>query len=63
MQHCELLRDTESTEEWMDHLRIKPNECNYKEHDKELKEQFINGIKWQRSYILNIQKTHYKNIK
>ena len=28
----------------MGHLRIKANECNYKEHDRWLKEQFINGI-------------------
>ena len=28
----------------MSHLRIKANECNYKEHDRPLKEQFINGI-------------------
>ena len=28
----------------MSHLRIKSNECNYREHDRQLKEQFINGI-------------------
>ena len=26
-------------------LRIKVNECEYKERDRRLKEQFINGIK------------------
>ena len=28
----------------MDHLRIKANNCSYKEKDKSLKEQFINDI-------------------
>ena len=28
----------------MGHLRIKANECKYKERDRRLKEQFINGI-------------------
>ena len=27
----------------MSHLRLKANECGYKEKDKRLKEQFING--------------------
>ena len=33
-----------STEEWMDCLRINASECRYKERDKRLQEQFINGI-------------------
>ena len=28
----------------MGRLHIKAEDCNYKEHDRELKNQFINGI-------------------
>ena len=34
----------ESTEEWMGRLRIVVAECNYKEIDRQLKEQFIHGL-------------------
>ena len=34
----------ESTEEWMGRLRIAAAECNYKEIDRQLKEQFIHGL-------------------
>ena len=33
----------ENVEEWMGCLRIKANECGYKENDRRLKEQFKNG--------------------
>ena len=35
----------ESAEEWMGRLRIAAAECNYKEIDWQLKEQFIHGLK------------------
>ena len=35
---------SESAEEWIGHLRVKENECNYKKDDRWLKEQFIKGI-------------------
>ena len=45
LQYCKLLRDSNRMhEEWMDQLGIKPNECNYQEHDRWLKGQFIDGI-------------------
>ena len=34
----------ESTEEWMGRLQIAAVECNYKEVDRQLKEQFIHGL-------------------
>ena len=34
----------ESTEEWMGRLRIAVAECNYKEIDRQLKEQFMHGL-------------------
>ena len=33
-----------NVEEWMGHLRIKANECGYKERGRMLKEKIINGI-------------------
>ena len=45
LQYCKLHRKgNEYAQEWMDRLIIKVAECNYKEHDTELKEQFINSI-------------------
>ena len=45
LQYCKLHRkEDESAQEWMGRLCIKEGECNYKEHDRRLKEQFINGI-------------------
>ena len=34
----------ESAEEWMGRLRIAVAKCNYKEIDRQLKEQFIHGL-------------------
>ena len=34
----------ESVEEWMGSLRTVVIKCNYKEIDRQLKEQFINGL-------------------
>ena len=36
-------KQNENAEEWMDHLRIKTNECECKEKDRRLKQQFINA--------------------
>ena len=41
LESGKLSRDkTESAEEWMDYLRVKVNECNYKGHDRQLKISF-----------------------
>ena len=37
-------QENESTQEWMGRLCIKPTECNYKGHNKRLKEQLIHYI-------------------
>ena len=34
-----------SAEEGIGQLRVKVNECNYHEHDRHLKKQFINSLK------------------
>ena len=34
----------ENVEEWMGRVRLAVVECNYKEIDRELKEQFIHGL-------------------
>ena len=34
----------ENVEEWMGRLRISATECNYKEIDRQLKEQFMHGL-------------------
>ena len=45
VQYCKLQRKVNKfTQEWMGRLHIKAAECNYKEHDGHLKDQFINGI-------------------
>ena len=45
LQYCKLQRkENESAQEWMGRLCIKAEECNYKEHDRQLKEQFISSI-------------------
>ena len=36
--------ENESAQEWMGRLCIKAAECNYKEHDRWLKQQFINAL-------------------
>ena len=38
------MEQNENAEEWMDHQRLKANECGYKEKEKSLKVHFINGI-------------------
>ena len=35
----------ENAEEWMGRLWLLAIECNYKELDKQLKEQFVHGLK------------------
>ena len=46
--HCSLEKciefEGESTEEWMGRLCMAAAECNYKEIDQQLKEQFIHGL-------------------
>ena len=45
LQYCKWKREQDqNAEEWIGHFRIKANECGYKEKDKILKEQLINGI-------------------
>ena len=45
LQNCKQVgEEKESAEEWMGHLRVKANECEYKERARMLKEQLINGI-------------------
>ena len=45
LQFCKLVRKhNESTKEWMGGLRMAAIECNYNEVDRQLKEQFINGL-------------------
>ena len=45
MQYCKLTREqNENAEEWMGRIRLKVIECSFKERDRRLKEQFINGI-------------------
>ena len=42
LQFCKLIRQSnENVEEWMGRLRTAVVECNYKEIDRKLKEQFI----------------------
>ena len=44
-QYCKLRREqNKSTKEWMSHLRMKANECGYKEKERRVKEQLTNGI-------------------
>ena len=47
--------ENESVEEWIGHLRFKANECNYKKHDWQLKEQFITQIN-EKMLITKIEK-------
>ena len=45
LQYFKLIRkQNENAEEWMGCLRIKANECGYKEKDRRLKDQCTNGI-------------------
>ena len=36
--------EIESAEEWTGCITVKANQCEYKERDRRLKEQFVNGI-------------------
>ena len=43
--YCTLIREeTENAEKWMGNLRVKADEYEYKERDRRIKDQFINGI-------------------
>ena len=45
LQFCKLCRQAnKSAKEWMVKLRIAATECNYKEIDRQLREQFIHGL-------------------
>ena len=45
LQFCKLIRQSdESAEEWISILRTAVVDCNYKEIDRQLKEQFIYGL-------------------
>ena len=45
LQFCKLSRqDGENAEEWMGILWLSAIECNYKDLDRQLKEQFIHGL-------------------
>ena len=45
LQYCKLHRkENQSAREWMGSINIKAAECNYKEHDRWLKGQFIKSI-------------------
>ena len=47
MQYCKLIREhISNADEGMGYIRIKTNECKYKEKDRRLKEQFIYGINY-----------------
>ena len=44
LQFCNLVRQkNENMEEWMGRFRTPAMECNYKEVDRQLKEEFIHG--------------------
>ena len=45
LQFHKLIRQSdESVEEWMGRLRMAVIKCNYKERDRQLKEQFIHDL-------------------
>ena len=45
LQLCKLKRHkSENVEEWIKRLKIAAKECNYQEHDRLVKEQFMCGI-------------------
>ena len=46
LKYCKLIKkQNKDTKDRISHLRIKMYGCGYKEKDRKLKEQFINGIK------------------
>ena len=43
--YCKIIKEqSDNADKWMVHLRMKANECKYKEKDRRQKEQSINGI-------------------
>ena len=48
----------ENAEEWMGRHRITAIECDYKEIDRHLKEQFIHKVKWQWHDCRNNKEAH-----
>ena len=59
LQHCKLIREQNTNdEEWMGCFRIRANEFGYKEKDRRLKEQFINGINDDDMMTGIIKKSH-----
>ena len=45
LQFCKLSRQSgENAVEWMGRLKLGAIDCNYKEIDRQLKEQFIHGL-------------------
>ena len=45
LQFCKLIRHNgENAEEWMGRIQLAAIECNYKQLDRQLKEQFIHGV-------------------
>ena len=45
LQYCKLKKKShESPQKWMGRLHIKAMDCKYREYDRRLKEQFVNGL-------------------
>ena len=44
LQYCKLSRWDDENAEWLGRLQLMAAECRYKELDRHLKEQFINGL-------------------
>ena len=48
LEYCNLVRKcNETVEQWTGQIRVKGNEYKYKQRDRRLREQFINGINHQ----------------
>ena len=72
LQFCKLSRqDGENAEEWMDSLRLSTIECNYKEINRQLKQQFIHSLNdtdvlgeviWELTKIKEMRKITSKNV-
>ena len=61
LQFCNPVRHHgESMEEWMDGLKKAAMECNYKEVDKQLKEQFMHGLNDSEMLNRNHRRAHKK---
>ena len=50
--------ESENLEEWMGRLHVMAVECNYREVDRQLKEQFIHGLN-NKSMLEEIIKANY----